>query len=46
MKLSMSMLAWYLRDFRPDVSVQDDAMTIEGVRLLFDENMERENRYA
>ena len=46
MKLSMSMLAWYLREFRPDVSVQDDAMTIEGVRLLFDENMERENRYA
>ncbi len=37
MKLSISMLAWYLRDYFPVVSIQDDDLTIEGVRLLFDE---------
>ena len=46
MKLSMSMISWYLKDFHPVVSIQDDGMTIDGVRFLFDENMERENRYV
>ena len=46
MKLSISMLAWYLRDYFPVVSIQDDDLTIEGVRLLFDEKIRRESRYV
>ncbi|MBR0404635.1 MAG: helix-turn-helix domain-containing protein [Eggerthellaceae bacterium] len=37
MKLSMSMLAWYLRDQHPICQIQDDDLSIQGLRFVSDE---------
>lgn len=42
MKLSMSILQWYLRDYHPAVKIKDDSMTISGIRFL----TEGDNNFA
>ena len=37
MKLSMSMLAWYLRDKQPDCRIEDDSLCIQGLRFVSDD---------
>lgn len=37
MKLSMSMLAWYLRDFRPESHIHNDSVCIQGLRFVLDD---------
>ena len=37
MKLSMSLLAWYLRDQNPECHIQDDCMCIQGLRFVMDD---------
>ena len=47
MKLSMSLLAWYLRDQAPDCHIQDDSLCISGLRFVVDdvEDMQPEYLY-
>lgn len=47
MKLSMSLLAWYLRDWKPDCRIQDDSLCIQGLRFVMDdvEEMQPEHLY-
>ena len=40
MKLSMSMLAWYLGEYRPDRTIIDDEPIIYGMRFLPDEHLQ------
>lgn len=37
MKLSMSLLAWYLQDENPTCHIQDDGMDIRGLRFVMDD---------
>lgn len=37
MKLSMSMLSWYLREHRPVCHIEDDELSIEGLRFVLDD---------
>lgn len=37
MKPSMSLLAWYLRDYRPTCYIQNDSLSISGIRFHQDE---------
>ena len=46
MKLSMTMLSWYLRDYRPRVQIKDDITTISGIRFLPVESMQSNREYA
>ena len=46
MKLSMTMLSWYLRDYRPRARIEDDVMAISGIRFLPVENMQSNREYA
>lgn len=39
MKLSMSMLAWYLRQYQPDCTIINDEPAIRGMRFLPDEHL-------
>lgn len=39
MKLSMSMLAWYMRDYHPICSVKSDMVSIGGIRFLTGDSM-------
>ena len=36
MKLSMSLLAWYLREWKPDCRIQDDSLSIQGLQFVMD----------
>ena len=45
MKLSMSMLAAYLRNFNPKCSIVDDGLTISGMRFLLADNSRMEKDY-
>ena len=45
MKLSMSLLAWYLRDHNPDCRIQDDALCIKGLRFVMDDVEEMRPEY-
>ena len=47
MKLSMSLLAWYLREWKPDCRIQDDSLSIQGLRFVMDdvEEMQPEHAY-
>ena len=47
MKLSMSLLAWDLRDQAPDCHIQDDSLCISGLRFVMDdvEDMQPEYLY-
>ena len=40
MKLSMSMLVWYLGEYRPDRTIIDDEPIIYGMRFLPDEHLQ------
>ena len=46
MKLSMSLLAWYLRDWKPDCRIQDDSLSIRGLRFVIDDVEEMQPEYA
>lgn len=46
MKLSMSMLKWYLREYQPDSYIVQDRRIIEGLRFLMDENISLSPRYV
>ena len=46
MKLSMSMLSWYLRSYAPHSSIINDQQLIQGVRFLFDEQIPYLPEYA
>ena len=46
MKLSMYMLAWYLRDYRPAASIAGDGLQIRGMRFLTDDPIEMDQEYA
>lgn len=37
MKLSMSLLAWYLREHHPICHIEDDSLCIEGMRFVMDD---------
>lgn len=37
MKLSMSMLSWYLREHEPICHIEDDDLSIEGLRFVLDD---------
>lgn len=37
MKLSMSMLSWYLREHTPVCHIEDDDLSIEGLRFVLDD---------
>lgn len=37
MKLSMSMLSWYLREHAPVCHIEDDDLSIEGLRFVLDD---------
>lgn len=39
MKLSMNMLAWYLRDYHPQKNINEDSMMIQGLRFLPEEEI-------
>lgn len=41
MKLSMSLLAWYLRDYQPECAIGNDQLTIGGARFLPDNQLSR-----
>lgn len=45
MKLSMSLLAKYLRDYQPECHISEDDPTIKGVRFLSDAHGRRTNDY-
>lgn len=47
MKLSMTMLAWYLRDLQPIEHIEDDEICIQGLRFVMDdvEKMQPEYLY-
>lgn len=45
MKLSMSMLAWYMKNYRPCCSIHNDALVIQGVRFLVDETRQLQEEY-
>lgn len=45
MKLSMSLLAWYLRDWKPDCRIQDDSLGIQGLRFVMDDVEEMQPDY-
>lgn len=46
MKLSMSLLAWYLRDHRPISHIQDDSVCIQGLRFVMDDVEEMQPEYV
>ena len=46
MKLSMSLLAWYLQSWEPDCRIQDDSLSIEGLRFVMDDVEEMQPEYA
>lgn len=37
MKLSMSLLSWYMREYNPTCYIQNDSLSIEGIRFHQDE---------
>ena len=45
MKLSMSMLAWYMKNYHPRCSIHNDALVIQGVRFLMDETRQLQEAY-
>ena len=45
MKLSMSLLAWYLRDQQPICHIQDDSLCIQGLRFVMDDVEEMQPEY-
>lgn len=46
MKLSMSLLAWYLRKWNPDCRIQDDSLSIRGLRFVMDDVEDMQPEYA
>lgn len=46
MKLSMSMLAWYLRNDRIQASIENDRATMKGIRFLSEDQMPPTQDYA
>ena len=46
MKLSMSMLEWYLREHHPQSSIQNDSMVIQGIRFHQDETRQLQPEYV
>lgn len=46
MKLSMSLLAWYLRDQNPVCQIQDDNLCIRGLRFVMDDIDTMQPEYA
>lgn len=45
MKLSMSMLAWYLKDHSPICHIEDDEIGIEGLRFVMDDSGQLQPEY-
>lgn len=45
MRLSMSMLAWYMKKYRPCCSIHNDAPVIQGVRFLLDDTRQPQKGY-
>lgn len=45
MKLSMSMLAWYLRELRPIAHIEDDEICIQGLRFVMDDVQRMQPEY-
>lgn len=45
MKLSMSMLAWYLREHDPVCYIEDDAIGIKGLRFVLDDTRQLAPEY-
>lgn len=45
MKLSMSMLAWYLREFKPVCHIEDDTLCISGMRFVMDDVSQLKSEY-
>lgn len=45
MKLSMSMVAWYLRNYYPESHIQDDKPCILGMRIITDNVDEMQSEY-
>ncbi len=45
MKLSMSMLAWYLRDYHPQKNIGEDSLSIQGLRFLPEEEIASQPDY-
>ncbi|NTU88563.1 MAG: PucR family transcriptional regulator [Actinobacteria bacterium] len=46
MKLSLSMISWYLRDYTPEVSITEDEPCIEGLRLISDKDFVLEDSFV
>lgn len=46
MKLSMSLLAWYLRDQKPSCLIQDDSLCIQGMRFVLDDVEDMQPEYV
>lgn len=46
MKLSMSMLRWYLREYQPRDSIRNDQMTIKGIRFLSEDDTNLSTEYV
>ena len=46
MKLSISMLRWYLQDYRPREYIRDDSMQIRGIRFLSAEEADLSSEYV
>lgn len=45
MKLSLSMLAWFLRDYHPITNINQDSISITGLRFLMEERMDIQPDY-
>lgn len=45
MKLSMNMLAWYLRDYHPQKNIGEDSLSIQGMRFLPEETITSQPDY-
>ena len=46
MKLSMTLLAWYLRDQGPSCHIQDDSLCIQGMRFVMDDVEDMQPEYV
>ena len=46
MKLSMSMIAWYMRQFRPQTKIAKDMAVIKGIRFLSEDPVESQYEYV
>ena len=46
MKLSMSMLSRFLKNYQPECHIRDDACTIRGIRFLSDRHPEQSKDYV